>query len=143
VGDGPLQKDIAAKAQALGLEDYVIFAGERTDVAQLMLGAMDVFLLPSLHEGLGIVLIEAQAAGLPCIFSDVVPEEVDVIKPLMQRISLTASASVWAEATLKARSLKEKLDRPSILTSLEHSQFNIEVSSKKLAEVYESKSSHY
>lgn len=143
VGDGPLQKDIAAKAQALGLEDYVIFAGERTDVAQLMQGAMDVFLLPSLHEGLGIVLIEAQAAELPCIFSDVVPEEVDVIKSLMQRISLTASASVWAEATLKARSLKEKLDRPSILTSLEHSQFNIEVSSKKLAEVYESKSSHY
>ena len=94
VSDGLLCPQIEQKAIEMGLDKYVIFAGLRSDVPRLMLGAMDTFVLPSLYEGLGLVLIEAQAAGLPCVFSDIVPEEADVIKPLVQRISLSKSPFV-------------------------------------------------
>src|SRR5690606_15972476 len=67
VGDGPLRPRIEQQVAQAGLGERVIFAGLRADVPALMTGVMDCFLLPSLFEGLGIVLIEAQAAGLPCI----------------------------------------------------------------------------
>ena len=79
VGTGPLRLAIEEAAARLGLTDRVIFAGPRADVPRLMRGAMDVFLFPSLFEGLGLVLIEAQAAGVPCVVSDVVPGEADVV----------------------------------------------------------------
>ena len=74
VGDGDLRHEIEQKVRDLGLSDKVIFTGVRSDVNDLMQG-MDVFLFPSLYEGLGIVLIEAQAAGLPCILSDTISKE--------------------------------------------------------------------
>jgi glycosyltransferase involved in cell wall biosynthesis len=102
-----------------------------------MLGAMDLFLLPSSHEALGLVLIEAQAAGLPCVFSDVVPEEANAIKPLVRQVSLSKSASDWAEAVISARSRVLAIAQADTLPVLEHSPFNIVVSVKKLTEVYE------
>lgn len=63
-----------AKARSLGVEDAVLFAGVRKD-APRMLQAMDVFVFPSLYEGLGIVLVEAQSAGLPCVVSDTIPTD--------------------------------------------------------------------
>lgn len=82
VGDGPLEEQIKQKVKKLNLEDAVYFLGIREDVNELM-QAMDVFVFPSLYEGLGIVLIEAQASGLKCISSTEVPTEVketDLIK---------------------------------------------------------------
>jgi len=142
VGDGPLRPDLEVKVQQAGLTDRVIFAGTRSDVPRLMLGAVDVFLFPSLYEGLGLVLIEAQAAGLPCVLSDVVPEEADVVKPLMQRMSLSQSTSAWAEAVLSAKSRKSAIERVDALAAVAHSPFNIEIGAKKLAEVYESQASN-
>jgi len=79
VGDGPLRPDIERQVAQAGLAERVIFAGIRPDVPRIMLGAMDLFLFPSLFEGLPLALVEAQAAGLPCVFSDVVSEEADVV----------------------------------------------------------------
>lgn len=62
------------KARELGIADHIIFAGVRTDVEEQM-QAMDVFVFPSLYEGLPVTMVEAQAAGLPCIISDQIPEE--------------------------------------------------------------------
>lgn len=99
VGDGELRSKIEAKAQRLGLSDRVIFTGIRADVPDLM-QAMDVFVLPSHFEGLGIVNIEAQAAGLPCFVSaKVVPPEAKVTD-LLHYISLDASAKEWATQIL-------------------------------------------
>jgi len=72
VGEGPLEADIREKVRKLGMEDVVMFLGVRADVDRL-LQAMDVFLLPSLYEGLGMVAVEAQCSGLPCTVSDRVP----------------------------------------------------------------------
>ncbi len=70
VGDGPLRSDIEARAGAMGFDGNMHFAGSRTDVPRLMCGGMDVFVFPSVWEGLPMALIEAQAAGLPCVISD-------------------------------------------------------------------------
>jgi glycosyltransferase involved in cell wall biosynthesis len=137
IGDGSLRSDIAEKVVQMGLSDRVTFAGNRSDVPRLMLKAVDVFLFPSLYEGLGLVLIEAQAAGLPCIFSDVVPEEADLVRPLLQRISLSKSASIWAEAVRSARSDASAISQRDALAVVENTPFNIAASVKKLTEVYE------
>lgn len=96
VGGGSLEPEIRQQAGRLGITDKVIFTGVRSDVNEL-LQAMDAFVLPSHYEGLGIVNIEAQAAGLPCFVSArVVPQEAKVTN-LLQYIPLEAGAKAWAE----------------------------------------------
>lgn len=99
VGDGELKDQIKEKVKMLGLEDCVIFTGVRNDVAEL-LSAMDVFVFPSIYEGLGIVAIEAQTSGLPVIASDVIPKETN-ITDLIEYISLDAPLKYWVERVLK------------------------------------------
>jgi len=100
VGDGPLRSEVEAKVNGYSIEKHFIFAGLRSDVPALMKGAMDVFLFPSLYEGLGLVLLEAQAAGLTSVISDIVPGESDAIPSLVDRLALGNSASTWAHAVL-------------------------------------------
>ena len=96
VGDGILKDEMNSKIKQLNIEESVEMLGSRTDVNHL-LQASDVFLLPSKFEGLGIVLIEAQAAGLPTFTSkDVVPEDVSITN-LLNFISLKEPSLVWAE----------------------------------------------
>lgn len=136
IGHGPRRAEIEQKVAQMGLRDHVIFAGIRSDVPRLMLGAMDVFLLPSLYEGLPLVLIEAQAARLPCIFSETITEEVEVVKPLMQRMSLSQSASAWAEAVLAMPDTAKTMNPVDSLAILESSPFNIAYNLKALKEFY-------
>ena len=79
VGDGPDKPAVQLHAEELGIADRVLFLGQRSDVNRLY-QAFDVFCLPSLYEGLCLVGIEAQRAGLTCLFSDAVSREVDVTK---------------------------------------------------------------
>lgn len=99
IGDGKLRPMICDKVRQLGLEDRVIFTGVRDDVPALM-QAMDVFALPSLYEGLGIVAIEAQASGLPCVLSDTVSDAA-MVTPLAEKVPLDERASHWAERILR------------------------------------------
>ena len=137
LGNGSLRSDMEKKVAQLGLIDKVIFAGVRSDVPRLMLGVMDMFVFPSLHEGLGLVLIEAQAAGLFCVISNVVPEEADVVKPLIKRLSLSSSALDWAEVVLaqkKASLLYKQSEALSIMQN--NSPFSIGISTKNLTSIY-------
>jgi glycosyltransferase involved in cell wall biosynthesis len=139
IGDGILRPQIEQKITQLGLKDKVILAGVRGDIPQLMLGAIDVFVLPSLHEGLPVVGIEAQAAGLPLILSDTITKEVDKIPNLVRYLSLSRSAADWAEAILEQRDRKLLGDRQKeALISLEKSTFNIDFSVKTLENLYTS-----
>ncbi len=137
VGEGLMRSQIEQKASQLGLTDHVIFAGVRADVPQLMRGAMDVFLFPSLFEGLGNVRLEAQCAGLPAVISDVVPEEGDVIKPLVQRLSLSESADTWAEAILTWKNTRPTINQTEALKIMKDSNFNIEKAVKQLEQIYQ------
>ena len=97
VGDGENRGRIEQKVRQLGLTGRVIFAGNRSDVPAIMRCAMDLFLFPSWHEGMGRVVVEGQAAGLPCVISDTIPREVDLVKPLVKRLSLSEPAAIWAQ----------------------------------------------
>jgi len=96
VGDGPARQELQNKATALGVADQVIFYGI-SDHPEELLWSMDAFAFPSLSEGLGIVSVEAQAAGLPVICSEHIPEEAKVTT-LFHRVPLTKGAAAWAEA---------------------------------------------
>ena len=96
VGDGPLRPALLKRAKALGAEDTLLCLGVRRDIPALF-SAADVFILPSLYEGLPTVGVEAQAAGLPCVFSDRVTPEIS-LTPCAHFLSPTAGADAWANA---------------------------------------------
>lgn len=100
VGGGNEQLQIINRAVEMGLSAHVVFVGEASDTEKYY-SAMDIFTFPSLNEGLGIVAIEAQASGLPCILSTGVPEEA-AATDLAVRIPLNnnANSAQWAEAIL-------------------------------------------
>lgn len=111
-GDGPLRSKIEQKVKELHIENCVKFLGVRSEIHHL-LQAFDVFLFPSLHEGLPVTLIEAQGAGLPCIISDTITKEVDLGLDLVNYISLH-DQNAWLEEINRivlrhaSRSIREK-----------------------------------
>jgi len=105
IGDGPLRADIERKAAAVGAAGRVRFLGVREDVHRL-LQAMDAFVFPSLHEGLPLTLVEAQAAGVPCVVSDAVTSEVDMGLGLIRFVPL-GDADRWA-AEIKAHAQRRR-----------------------------------
>ena len=136
VGDGSLKPIIEQQVSIKGLSDRVIFAGLRADVPRLMCRAMDVFLFPSLFEGLPVVLLEAQSSGLPCVISNVISEEVDVVKSLIRKVALSKSPSVWAEEVLAMRDVMRAVTKLEALTIFEQSSFNIMNNIRELERFY-------
>jgi len=96
VGDGPLKKEFERHVKKAGIESAFRFVGIRADIPSL-LSAMDVFIMPSLYEGLPVAALEAQAAGLPTILSDRITKETVAIPELVQYLSIDADASIWAQ----------------------------------------------
>ena len=138
VGDGKDLLDIKKLALKKEVEDKIIFTGSRHDIAELMLGAMDIFLIPSLWEGLGLVIIEAQAAGLPCILSDTIPNEADIIPDLICRIPLSAGTKQWAQKIINFYDMKHRqiFFQSKILSTIINSPFNFQNGKKKLESIY-------
>jgi glycosyltransferase involved in cell wall biosynthesis len=137
VGDGPLRSAIERRVAARHLSDRVTFAGRRSDIARLMLAAMDVFLLPSLYEGLPVVLLETQAAGLRSVISDTITDEIDVVPGLICRCRLSQPASAWADSVLEGRHACRDDARRRGLAQLESGPWNIEVSVRHLERFYD------
>ncbi len=129
-GDGELRQMIEKKAEELGISEHIIFAGIRSDVARL-LQAMDVFLFPSLYEGLPLAIVEAQAAGLPCLISDKVPMECK-ITDLVQQIPLSESPECWAETAMEAATQK----RRNTFEEIRRAGFDVSSNAAKLQEYY-------
>ena len=132
VGDGPEKEEIVKNAGRLGVSDHLIFTGPRKDVTGLLMG-MDAFVLPSLYEGLGIVLVEAQASGLPCIFTDSIPADVDIIPELVHRVALSDPDSTWARTLLDARPIE---NRETAAGTVEGKGYDIKTSASQLQEFY-------
>lgn len=130
-GTGPLLDQIKTKVKELNLENNVRFLGQRTDVSELY-QAMDIFLLPSLYEGLPVVGVEAQTAGLLTILSTSMTEETKVLKTT-KFISLEDSATKWAEIILNDYS---KFKRKNTKLEIQKNGFDISKEVKKLEEIY-------
>ena len=131
VGDGNLRQGIEEKIRNLGLEDKVILTGLRSDVGEL-LQAMDVFVFPSLYEGLPMTLVEAQASGLPCLISDKVPIECKMTDAV-QQLSLEDSPTIWAERAIEAA----KMPRKNTYEEIRAAGYDIVENAKRLQIMYE------
>ena len=131
VGDGPLRSEIEERARHLQIVDRVIFAGVRSDVAELM-QAMDLFLFPSKFEGLPVTLVEAQTAGLPCVISDMIPEDSVVTDDLVTVESLRSSPREWALQVLRRKG-EPRMDHSSEVAA---AGFDIRESAKWLEAFY-------
>lgn len=130
IGDGVLREEMREKISQLGLEKSVVMLGDRSDVDELLQVA-DVFLLPSKFEGLGIVLIEAQAAGLKTFTSEnVVPKEVK-ITDLLEFISLDKTAEEWANLIVES-----EYKRFYTTEYIKKAGYDNTENSKKLGEMY-------
>lgn len=133
VGGGDELQAIQHKCKSLGLDQDVIFTGVRSDVAHLM-QAMDIFVFPSLYEGVPVTIIEAQAAGMPCIISDKVPNDC-IVTPLVQQISLEDSIAIWASKAIIAA----KYSRKDMCEEICSAGFDICKAAKQLERYYELK----
>ena len=134
IGEGPLKEKIQNKVNELGLDKNVQFLGQRDDANELY-QAMDLFLFPSLYEGLGMVLIEAQCAGLPCVASTEVPEIAKISDKVIFE-DLKENLKIWAGICLKF--LNGKSIRKSSEKSLDIQNYNIKNEAKKLRYKYSS-----
>lgn len=103
VGNGPDFKEICQIIEKHPFKEKIILYGE-TDYPEKIYSAMDVFAFPSKHEGLGIVLLEAQVSGLPCVVSDVIPKEA-IISNNVIRMSLEDKVEKWAENMIEPYSI--------------------------------------
>jgi glycosyltransferase involved in cell wall biosynthesis len=134
IGDGPLHAEVVDLARKAGLSDRVTFLGTRRDVPPLMLNAMDAYLMPSLYEGLPIALVEAQAAGLPCLISTSVSPASEAVPSLFRQLSLDVSPATWAAELQKLRPLA---DRAVALQQVEAGPFNIRNSARAVTSYYD------
>ena len=129
IGDGELKNKILWKAEQLNLENDVLFLGIRDDVHRLM-QAMDVFVLPSLFEGLPVIGVEVQASGLPIVMSKNITREIGLVN--YSYIGLEEPADYWAEHII---SIKHR-DRRNAYMRIMESGFDIHEEAKKLEKIY-------
>ncbi|MFV8785214.1 glycosyltransferase [Aerococcus urinaeequi] len=131
IGEGDLEEELKRKAHTLNIEKNILFLGLQTNISDY-LQAMDIFLLPSLHEGAPLSLIEAQASKLPCITSDRVPDDTKLTENLMS-LPINEGTEIWVDHIL---SLKLNNRDSRNISSLLESDYNIEISIQKLEKIY-------
>lgn len=129
IGDGSRRELLKEKARSLGIYQKVLFTGERND-CNILLQAADIFVFPSLFEGFGIAAIEAQAAGLPCIVSDGLPQEACIVNTV--RLSLKSGAEAWAREILNYTSF----DRQDKSGEIKKAGFDIKTAAARMQEFY-------
>ncbi len=134
VGDGERMHSVRDEVFRLGLEQDVILTGVRSDVNELM-QAMDVFVMPSLYEGFPVVMVEAQASGLPCLMSDKVPSESALVDGLVASVPLSEGVDTWVDAILKTKGI----ERTDHFEELSDKGFDIKTAANWLTDYYLSK----
>lgn len=130
VGDGSQKEKIFNKVKDLSLLDSVKFLGVREDINELM-QAMDVFLFPSLYEGLPVTVIEAQAASLPCVISDCITKECKLLDNV-KFVSLDSPIEEWSDAVFKISNIERRNTKKDIVNS----HYDIEENVRWLEDFY-------
>lgn len=129
VGIGELENTLKEKAVSLGLKDSVLFIGARSDVPAL-LSAMDVFVFPSLWEGLPVTVIEAQASGIPCVVSSEITHEVG-LSSLVYYLPVDRGTQLWSEMLCKI-----DFCRKDVSQEIKNAGYDIQYTSNFLTDFY-------
>lgn len=124
IGEGELLESVKQKVQRLGLDSSVMFLGVRNDTYRLY-QAFDVFVLPSRYEGLPVVGIEAQIAGLPCVMSDAMTMETKFTDELVF-LQLDINTEDWAKMILKSKKRKETSCRNTNIVDISYQTKRLE-----------------
>ena len=135
MGEGASRKRIEQLAKAKGLSLNTVFTGSINNVPE-MLQAMDGMLLPSLHEGLPLVVVEWQIAGLPSLISDVVTEEC-IFTDLVQTMSLEESAVQWCNTFLELLNNNRIQNRISLEKKAIEAGFDIDSNVTRMQDTFE------
>lgn len=135
IGDGPLREEIRADIRRRGLDQHFSFVADTMSVSDYMIGAMDCFVFPSRYEGLGLVVVEAQAAGLPCIISDRVPVEAVVDDELVRMLPLEKTPDEWASVVLEMGRHKI-VDHRTAMARVKNSRFDLDHCIDALHDLY-------
>lgn len=143
VGKGSLKPLIKDSIRRLGMDQKFVFLEEYNNVPRL-LQAIDVFVFPSLYEGLPRVLLEAQAAGVPCIASNTITIEARVDSRGVTFLSLAESPEYWAQTSLNAAQHHHQADRSTwAVQRLSEQGFDISANARELTDLYEAITSDY
>ncbi len=135
LSDGALLDEMKAKAHRLGLDDKVLFMGKSTK-ARCYFQAMDLFVLPSLHEGLPVVLVEAQAAGLPCLVADTVATEANLTGSL--RYLPIDSTRVWVDAVRETAPAHDRAAQSGAwIQKITAAGYDVVANADRMKELYE------
>ncbi len=129
------EQQVRKKIKEYGIEDHLVLLGVRKDIDVLMRKS-SAFLLPSLYEGMPLVMIEAQASGLPCVTADTYSHEVDFGLGTVQWLQLEQSASEWADAVENAIS-HGRMPKAAVIEAIDRFGFDSRVFSRKLCDLYE------
>jgi len=131
VGDGEERNNIEKKVEKLRLNNDVLFLGLRSDISEIM-QSIDIFVMPSFFEGLPVALIEAQAAGLPCIVSSNITEEIQLTQNV-EFLHLNMGYSFWANKILEKVNSFQRVDTSKMI---EKAGYDIRREVEKLENVY-------
>ncbi len=126
VGDGSLRRQIEGKISEYGLNSYFSILGFVHNVPEILISCVDLLLFPSRFEGLGLALVEAQAAGVSCLYSDVIPEEAVINKRLMYPCSLSSPPAIWASKAISILSDSIDIKKDEAFNIAMDSSLNIE-----------------
>lgn len=129
------EEKVRQTINAYGIENHMVLLGIRKDIDVLMRKS-SAFLLPSLYEGMPLVMIEAQASGLPCVTADTYSHEVDFGIGNVHWLGLEQSASEWADALLAAVT-RGRAAKASVTEAIERCGFDSKVFAKKICALYE------
>lgn len=133
-GDGELRKDMECYAEELGIKENVYFLGIRKDIDKI-LNNLDIFIFPSIYEGLGLVMIEAQSAGIPCLVSEAIQKEADLDIGLVKQINLNDKRELWAKEAFELIENKNK-NKKQILSAIKNKGYDLDNIINKLLEIY-------
>jgi glycosyltransferase EpsF len=134
-GEGALLRHLKKQVKGLNLENEIVFLGLRTDVANLLAGS-DLMLMPSLYEGFGVVLIEAQAIGIPSLISHTIPSDADIGIDLIYVKSLKDSVEVWANCIIEILKKNVAIEKGKRLLKLREFGYDHHISAQVLFELY-------
>lgn len=133
IGDGELREEFFKEITARQLEEYVLYLGLQDNINE-WLNVMDIFIFPSLYEGLPVVLVEAQATGIPCIISEKITRDVDLGLGLIDFTSID-DPEIWTDKIIN-RKLSRILDKELIYSNMKKEGYILKENKNRIIEIY-------